>query len=67
MTAQTLTEPLRVRLPAPLVAQLDAEANRRLLSRSALVRWVIVKGLGLLDRPGADLDAPATQQEVALC
>lgn len=51
--SETLSERIiQVRAPARLVNALEAEARRRMVPKSVLVRWALAEKLGLLDQTG---------------
>jgi hypothetical protein len=47
---------IKVRAPDRLVRELDAEARRRLVSKSALVRQVLARELGLVGQVTVSTD-----------
>lgn len=51
---KAMTEILKVRTPAYLVVALETEAQRQMLSRSALVRRTLAAAFGLLDLEDGD-------------
>ena len=48
---ERMEEVIRVRAPAHLVQALEAEAKRRTISKSSLIRLTLARELGLFDEP----------------
>jgi hypothetical protein len=58
--------PIQARAPAELGAALEREAQRRMTSKSAIIRWALVQALGL-DPTAIGGQAGEREQEARLC
>lgn len=47
--SEIMEQTLRLKVPGRLLAKLDAEARRQMISRSAMVRVILVGALGAAD------------------